>query len=442
MSKNTYRSVEIQKVTAAQILEWIVSSVVIFALDVAKRRVLVAIADAAGQTTKLVFFDMPSQLPLLVRLAKQIRDAGRTVQMVLEPTGSYGDPITAAAHDAGIEVFMVSPKRTHDAAEIFDGVPSKHDPKDATIIARLHAQKLSRRWRPMSLLRREMRALVSERELYSVPLDTHLGRVEGHLAAWWPELLQRVKVRDRISVLRWLCDYPDPALVRARPEEATKALRREGHGGFGLQTIEQIVQSATHTQGAAMTPGERQMLRVTFQEVVRLHECVEQVDERIDKALEAEPGLQTLRQMLGATTLGVLLALLGDPAQYTSAQALQKAAGLNLKERSSGVRQNQGLHVTKRGPGLVRKYLYLLAMRMVASDAVVRAWYQRRESFRAEHKLSALVAVMRKLIQAIWHVARGQAFDATRLFDVRRLNVSAAVVASPSPITAGGVAAA
>jgi len=39
-------------------------------------------------------------------------------------------------------VFMVSGKRTHDAKEIFDGVPSLHDAKAAAIIARLQARSL------------------------------------------------------------------------------------------------------------------------------------------------------------------------------------------------------------------------------------------------------------------------------------------------------------
>ena len=119
VKKHTYRSIEIQKVTAAQILSWIVTPVVILALDVAKKRVLVALADAAGEAARLVHFAMPAQLPMLLELGRELARAGRTVQLVQEPTGTYGDPIAAGAHAAGLEVFLVSPKRTHDAAEVF-----------------------------------------------------------------------------------------------------------------------------------------------------------------------------------------------------------------------------------------------------------------------------------------------------------------------------------
>lgn len=441
VKKHTYRSIEIQKVTAAQILAWIVTPVVILALDVAKKRVLVAIANAAGEAARLVHFAMPAELPTLLELGRELARAGRTVQLVQEPTGTYGDPIAAGAHTAGLEVFLVSPKRTHDAAELFDGVPSKHDPKDATILARLHAQGLSRRWQPMPEERREMRALVAERELYAGPLDAHLGRVEARLAGWWPELLQQVDVRARISLQRWLARYPDPALVRAQPKEAAEALRRESRGNFAAATIDAIVQSAQRTQGGAMTAGERQMLKMTFEEIVRLRERCDEVEGRIEKALGAKPAQVPLLKMLAPTTLAVLLAMVGDPTQYASARTFEKACGLNLKECSSGVRQDYGLHLTKRGPGLVRKYLYLLAMRLVGGHEVVRAWYQRRASFRADHKLPALIAVMRNLVKAVWHVAKGQAFDVTKLFDLRRLGVVPTTAADATdPASVGGAA--
>ncbi|MBI4706198.1 MAG: hypothetical protein HY744_34310, partial [Deltaproteobacteria bacterium] len=46
------------------------------------------------------------------------------------------------------ELYVVSPKRVHDAAEVFDGVPSRHDPKAAVLLVRLHLQGVSRRWQP------------------------------------------------------------------------------------------------------------------------------------------------------------------------------------------------------------------------------------------------------------------------------------------------------
>ena len=41
-------------------------------------------------------------------------------------------------------------------------------------------------------------------------------------------------------------------------------------------------------------------------------------------------------------------------------------------------------------------------------------------------KIKAVVAVMRKLSMALWHVAHGATFDSARLFDTRRLELGEA----------------
>src|SRR4051812_48012983 len=64
----------------------------------------------------------PQQIPELVGVLVQLA-RGRQLRVALEPSGTYGDPLRQALHDAGLPVLRVSPKRAHDYAEVFDGVP-------------------------------------------------------------------------------------------------------------------------------------------------------------------------------------------------------------------------------------------------------------------------------------------------------------------------------
>jgi hypothetical protein len=105
------------------------------------------------------------------------------------------------------------------------------------------------------------------------------------------------------------------------------------------------------------------------------------------------------------------------------------------------------LSITKRGPGQVRKRLYLAALRMVQTQPVVAAWYQGRGAYRREAKRAAIVAVMRKVARALWHIARGGVFEPQKLFDTRRLDLSTisnarpnlmASSRTPPPISPGG----
>jgi len=65
-----------------------------------------------------------------------------------------------------------------------------------------------------------------------------------------------------------------------------------------------------------------------------------------------------------------------------------------------------------------------------------RAWYRARESHKAKQSLKAVVALMRKLARALWHVGRGATFDPRKLFDARRLGLSADAMTLSKEITA------
>jgi hypothetical protein len=60
---------------------------------------------------------------------------------------------------------------------------------------------------------------------------------------------------------------------------------------------------------------------------------------------------------------------------------------------------------------------------MIQGSVACRIWYKRRRGYTADSKQRAVVAVMRKLVRAIFHVARGNEFNESKLFDLRRLDL-------------------
>ena len=89
--KHTYRSVEIKQVEIATLLALLTTLVVIVAIDVAKYKQLVAFCTQEGTCRQLVRFDHPSETSLFLDLLGGLVQGGKTVQVVLEPTGTYGD---------------------------------------------------------------------------------------------------------------------------------------------------------------------------------------------------------------------------------------------------------------------------------------------------------------------------------------------------------------
>ena len=56
---------------------------------------------------------------------------------------------------------------------------------------------------------------------------------------------------------------------------------------------------------------------------------------------------------------------------------------------------------------------------MINHNEIVSTWYDKKvHAHGGRDKLKIVVALMRKLSRALWYVARGQAFDARRLYAV------------------------
>jgi hypothetical protein len=59
------------------------------------------------------------------------------------------------------------------------------------------------------------------------------------------------------------------------------------------------------------------------------------------------------------------------------------------------------------------------------SDPTARAWYNRKVQHNGGTKLKAVIALMRKLLAALYYIARGADYDASKLFDTKRLQLPA-----------------
>jgi len=156
-----------------------------------------------------------------------------------------------------------------------------------------------------------------------------------------------------------------------------------------------------------------------------LYRLLTQAKRKVEAKGQEQASVRAMSTVLGKATAAVLVAEGGDPRQYGKACQWVKTFGLNLKERSSG-KQVGRRRITKRGSGRARRWLYLGALRLIGRDTVVQAWYQRKVARDGNVKMKAIIAVMRKYVKALWHVAQGQPFDSTRLFDIKRLGMGTA----------------
>ncbi|MCP4663814.1 MAG: IS110 family transposase, partial [bacterium] len=117
--------------------------------------------------------------------------------------------------------------RCHDAAEVYDGVPSTHDAKAAAIIGKLHLDGASEAWPLQSEEERALVAVVRTMQVYAVRYQRCLARLGALLVRHWPELAGLMKL-ERVALLELLAAYGVPAAVAADEAGARELMRRVG----------------------------------------------------------------------------------------------------------------------------------------------------------------------------------------------------------------------
>lgn len=348
----------------------------------------------------------------------------------LESTGTYGDVFRHQLTAAGCEVRRVGNTSVSDYAEIFDGVPSQHDGKDAAIIAELVALGKSQLWpwESGSSMDHELERWVDWLDIHQCQEQEWQGRLESALQRYWPELPRLLSFRS--SSLLWLLEkYGDP---RAMAADATAAAELRKFAGplLSEEKLQAVLESGRETAGIPMCPSERAMLQSRAQEIRRCRDERHRAEKELKRLTADHAQIQAFAEVVGLVTACVLWVDVGDVRQYTSGAAYRKAMGLNLKVQSSG--QYEGhLKLTKRGSSRVRRWLYFAALRLCQTGSV-KTWY---EAKKAKDGLGgkAMIAIMRKLVLALYRVGtEGVAFDAERLFPGRPLPPLTSPAASPS----------
>lgn len=412
--KRAYRAQNIKKLDAEKLIEAVRGERVVVATDVAKVDMVSSIELWSGELVALVKWKNPCDLRVFVGLATALAEASTELECVQEPTGSYGDPLRVMLEGAGLAVYRVSPKHVHDLREAYDGTPSSHDPKAARIIADTHRRGWSSLWTEHGV---EQHALLRGYEVFIDEKQRLVGRLEGRLARHWPEVMHLLKL-DSTTLLELLVKHKGPGGVSCDVPSARALMRSTGRGLLRTEKLEAVLRSAWETVGVPTTQAESQELALLARELLRVKAEIRQQKQALAVEANKTPVVRSIAQVVGKSTAVVLLTLLGDPADYPSAGAYLKAAGLNLREHSSGKKHGQ-LAITKRGPGLVRQLLYFAVLRLVQRDCYFKAWHERKKarSGRKEGKKS-IIALARKLLSGLWHVGRGSAWDPSRLFSL------------------------
>ncbi len=417
--RRAYRSTSVKKVVLEKVLESAPAGDVYVGMDVGKGEVFTVVRWADETFERPWTAENPTEVMPLVALLKVLaKDRGVTIAM--ESTGTYGDALRQALGDAGLCVHRVSGKAAHDYAEIFDGVPSKHDGKDAAIVAELAALGKSWPWPIKAKTDKdaEMAYWVDWLNAQQSIQMVWIGRLEGMLARHWPELTSLLELTSA-TLLEMLAHYGGPTKVKA-DSKATNQIARWGGPLLKRQKIEAVLEAADATVGVRQNAQDIQRVRQYAAMALAAFRETQKAKRQLKSLAKDNAVIQRQAKAVGVTTACVLWVALGDPKNYHCGEAYRKAMGLNLKERSSGKHKGR-LKISKRGPSITRRWLYFAAMRL-SQKPDIRRWYEAKKARDQDRGIGALIGITRKLALALYSVGvYEEPFDPWRLFPGRSL---------------------
>ena len=384
--------------------------VVVVGIDVAKRRHVAVIRLPDGRFQRAFSFtnDRDGFAKLLERVALATAPGSfGEVRFGLEATGHYGHALQHFLLARGAAVTSINPAHTRRVKELLDGSPEKSDPKDAALVAELVAQG---RGRPLTMpmgVYAELRRLGKLREHLAVERTRHQNRYHGLVDLVFPELEGLVHDVGCTSIRRLLAAYPTAVDVATGScQEICHLLWKASIGHFGEARGRQIYEAAQRSVGVREgLLALRLQMRLALATLDSLAAQMVQVEQAQSDALAEIPYADRLLTIpgLGPVTVATVLGETGDLRQYGSAEALIKLAGLNLYSLSSGTFQGR-TRISKRGRPLLRRILFLAALRMSKQGQPLAVFHDRLSERLAGPQVG--VAGCRKLLRLIYAIAR------------------------------------
>lgn len=138
---------------------------------------------------------------------------------------------------------------------------------------------------------------------------------------------------------------------------------------------------------------------------------IEALEARIQAHIQQHPRLQAEQELLvsipgiGATTAAVFLAEIPDVSLFAQADQVAAFAGLTPGQRRSGTSLNSPGKLVKWGNARIRAAFYMPALSAHTSNPILAALRERLLA-RGKHKMTVVVAVMRKLVHLCYGVLK------------------------------------
>src|SRR6266699_1238685 len=326
----------------------------------------------------------------------------------MEATSRYGENLYHELQKQGYVLRLLHPRQTHQFHEQ-RGLRAKTDRLDAMTIARALLSGEARAGYVPSERVATYRELVRLHTQLSDEAAAYQNEIQALIVVLFPEFTQIFADPCLPTALAVLTAFPSAqALAEAGVEPLLQVLRAQKSAHYGRPTAQKLVALAKQSvsSGRAMA-GRSVSLRILCDQLGHTRANLARLDAEIEQLLTTDPGVRGLQQVpeFGPKTVAVLRAELGDVQRFTRTDEVIAYGGMDIEIKESGLWKGKA-KLSKRGSGLLRRMLYMAALRSISLEGSAFGAYYQRLVERGLKKGSALSAVMRQVLSMASHLLR------------------------------------
>lgn len=330
------------------------------------------------------------------------------ILIAMEATGHYWKNLFAALAAGGFPVALINPLRTRRFAQE-ELERTKTDAIDALGIARFTAQKRPPATRLPDPATEELRELVRHRDRLVQQFGDRVRQLHRLVDLGFPEFTRYIRSLDSELASAVLHEFPTAQAFHGVPIRRLARLCYDGRHRVGEELAASLIEAAKVSVGHHHGLAYRVQVRHACEDLDVLRRRLRELESDIERFLmEHEVGsLLTTIDGIGVQTSARLIAELGDPALFRNAAALAAYVGPIPALRQSGKKQHLRAGMSTIGNARLRAALWMPTLTAVQKNPWLRAYYQRLIARGKPPKL-ALVACMRKLLTAVYSVAKNR----------------------------------
>ena len=399
-------------------------------IDVGKTKCCARFCDFRGmEVYHKVWFDKTENLDIIgCNITAAMYEENKTdVIIAFEPTGHYWLNIDKYFKECGQETVLMPTYTVKQSKEQYDQNPTKSDPKDALLIARLTSEG-----KYVKPIEREKlyQDIYSGYHIYD-DIQKEINKIKNKIHVWndkyFPEIEKVYKITSEsikpIYERELLPNEIKNMTLEAFTEIMTKNNRYSKKSN--IQKLKELCKKSNGINPDKFTKQEIKRLYERYQELLK--ECEEIEKELIELASQIDY-VEKAVEITGIGYISIIgiIAETGNLKNYEHAKQVLKMSGLSLKESSSGQKKGKK-HISKRGRAKLRRNLKQIGICLVGKNNFFLQLhnYYITERTNPLTKLISINAIIRKFMYILMAIVKsGESFSEEKAIRESCINFS------------------